>query len=306
MERKKNKAILLALKSLVSISVLTLIVSKIGLDSIVNTLRNLNPFYFIMASLLYIGSIYASSIRWRVLLKVEGIENMGINRLFSLYLIGSFFNNLLPGIIGGDSVRIYYLYKDIQKGSSSLGSVLADRYTGFVALLLLGLLALSIKFREIEGTGVEYLLLIITCLFVVGSILFFRFRIGDRFGTLRGFYDYFHRLFHQPSIFLHSIAYSLLVQIFIVLSVFSISVGMNLEVSLFDIFLLLPIVVTVTTVPVSLSGIGLREGAFIILFGKVGLSPENATALSFTWFLSYSIASLTGLIFYLQWRSKDG
>lgn len=306
MERKKNKVIPLILKSIVSISVLTLIVKKIGLDNIVNTLEGLNPLYFIMASLLYITSIYVSSIRWRVLLKVEGIDNIRINRLFSLYLIGSFFNNLLPGIIGGDSVRVYYLYKEIHKGSSSLGSVLADRYTGFVALLLLGLLALLIKFREIKGTGLEYVLLIIAILFIVGSILFFRFRIGDRFATLRGFYDYFHKLFHQPSIFLNSIFCSVFVQILIVLSVFSISEGMNLEVSLFDIFLLLPVVVAVTTIPISLSGIGLREGAFIILFGKVGLGPETATALSFTWFLSYSFASLTGLIFYLQWRSKDG
>lgn len=306
MERKKNKVILLILKSIVSISVLTLIVKKIGFDNIINTLRNLNPYYFIIASLLYIISIYVSSIRWKILLKVEGIKNIGINRLFSLYLIGSFFNNLLPGIIGGDSVRVYYLYKDIHKGSSSLGSVLADRYTGFVALLLLGLLALLIKFHEIKGTGVEYVLLIISILFIIGSILFFRFRIGDGFATLRGFYDYFHNLFHRPSIFLSSILYSVFVQILIVLSVFSISEGMNLKVSLFDIFLLLPIVITVTTIPISLSGIGLREGTFIILFGKVGLSPELATALSFTWFLSYSIASLIGLIFYLQWRSKGG
>ena len=52
-----------------------------------------------------------STLRWKLLLP----EKFKFRKLFSLYMMGSFFGTFLPGIIGGDAVRAYYLNKDAKK-----------------------------------------------------------------------------------------------------------------------------------------------------------------------------------------------
>ncbi|HAM49718.1 MAG TPA: hypothetical protein DCP92_03115, partial [Nitrospiraceae bacterium] len=96
---------LVALKIIVSTGLLYVVISKTGIDKVSTMLQGISLPYFLTACLIYTISIYVSSIRWQLFLP----EGFGIKRLFSLYLIGSFFNNILPGVIGGDAVKAYYV-----------------------------------------------------------------------------------------------------------------------------------------------------------------------------------------------------
>jgi uncharacterized membrane protein YbhN (UPF0104 family) len=79
--------------------------------------------------------------------------------------------------------------------------------------------------------------------------------------------------------------------------------GLGERVPLLALFMFMPIIVTVSSIPVSISGVGLREGAFVLLLGSIGIPPDAATALSFAWFLSVVAGGLTGIYEYL--RHKD-
>jgi membrane-associated PAP2 superfamily phosphatase len=56
------------------------------------------------------------------------------------------------------------------------------------------------------------------------------------------------------------------------------------------------------TLPISISGLGIRGGAFVLFFGLVGVKPEIATAISLSWFCAITTGSLLGLVEYIRYK----
>lgn len=295
---RPNKIIVLIGKISVSSGLLYLVISKTGIDKVVSTLKGINPLSFLLAISIYIFAIYLSSIRWRLLLH-EGFE---LKKLFSLYFIGSFFNHLLPGIIGGDAVKAYYLYRDTGKGSSAVASVFMDRYIGFTALMLVGLTAFPFGLRYFKGSYIEWVLPLIVVLFIIVSFFIFGLRVGKGIKLLSGFYDYFELYKGKKTVIIKTFFISVIVQIIIIFAVYVLSRGLKVNVPLLPLFIFVPVISTIATIPISIAGIGVREASFILLFGTLGISPVQATAVSFTWFLSVATGSLPGLIEYLRYK----
>lgn len=296
MVRKLNKIALLIIKLAISSGLLYYVLSKVGAEKVLAIIRTISPLAFIFAITIYIFSIYISTMRWRLLLPNEFKEK----KLFSFYMIGAFFNTFLPGVIGGDAVKTYYLYKEINSGSISLSSVFMDRYIGFASLMIMGLVAYIIGFNYIKGSIVEWLLPAIILAFLIGSLVVFGLRFGKRIRVLSQFYDYFDHYRNQKALITKTFFLSLIVQILNIISMYVITLGLGQHISLMYFFIFFPVITTISTLPISISGIGLREGTFVLLFGLVGIKPEMATAMSFAWFLSVAFGGLTGLFEYLR------
>lgn len=296
MVRKLNKIALLIIKLAISSGLLYYVLSKVGAEKVLAIIRTISPFAFIFSIIIYIFSIYVSTMRWRLLLPNEFHEK----KLFSFYMIGAFFNTFLPGVIGGDAVKTYYLYKEINSGSISLSSVFMDRYIGFVSLMIMGLVSYIIGFNYLKGSIVEWLLPAIILAFLIGSFVVFGLRFGKRIRVLSQFYDYFDHYRNQKALITKTVFLSLVVQILNIISIYVITLGLGQHISLMYFFIFFPVITTISTLPISISGIGLREGTFVLLFGLVGIKPEMATAMSFAWFLSVVFGGLTGLFEYLR------
>lgn len=220
-------------------------------------------------------------------------------------MIGGFFNNILPGVIGGDAVKVYYLYKDTRNGGSSLGSVFMDRYTGFFALLLIGLFSGGIAYNELKSIGMNWAMPALFVIFILGSLFLFGVRIGRRFAAIADFYNYFHRYLKKKKIMLQTFILSIIIQVVGLMMVYCIALGLDQKPSFAALFVFVPIIITITAVPVSISGFGVREGAFVLLFGLTGIPPQIATSISFLWFLSIATASLIGLGEYIRYKKKN-
>jgi hypothetical protein len=61
-----------------------------------------------------------------------------------------------------------------------------------------------------------------------------------------------------------------------------------------------PLVTLMTVLPISISGVGVREGGLLILLGRVGVPSAGAVALGMLWFCMLATASLTGGLIYLR------
>jgi glycosyltransferase 2 family protein len=94
------------------------------------------PIYLIPLFAITYPLLGASRMKWGLFLRERGVV-IGFHRLFRLYLIGSFFNNFLPSMVGGDLVRAYVLGKQIESHTHSLASVFLERFTGMIALVSL-------------------------------------------------------------------------------------------------------------------------------------------------------------------------
>lgn len=295
-----RKAVLIIAKIAVSGALLAFILRKAGIGNVAAHLRDMDPRYFALVSLIYLLILFLTAVRWRLLL--GGAQPVG--RIFSLCLIGSFFNHLLPGAVGGDAVKVYYLYRETQQGGKSLASVFMDRYIGYFGLLSIGLASGIAAFRDLAAVGMQWVAPALFASFLAGSLLVFGLRIGRRFASVANFYDFFHETLRNRPVMAKAYAISLLIQTLTILSVSLIARGLGQSPSFAALFVFVPIVITVMMVPVSISGLGLREGAFVLLFGLTGVPAEASASISFLWFLSIAAASLLGLVEYLRYRNR--
>lgn len=217
-------------------------------------------------------------------------------------MIGSFFNMLLPGIIGGDAIKGFYLYKETGKGTPALASIFMDRYIGFICLLCIGMVAYPFGYHQLKNSEIIWLLPLFITIFTLSSLLIFSFRIGKRFRFLENFYNYFHFYRKQGKILLKTFLLSIIIQLSNILAVYIITIGLNQKVSFLSYLIFMPIIIVFTTIPVSISGLGVREGVFILFLSSVNIKPDVATAISFLWFLSMITGSLLGLWEYIRYK----
>ncbi len=292
------------MKLAISTLALYIVIKKTGPENFYNVIHKINPVFFFIVSLFYIFATYISSIRWKMFIPGD----ISVQRLFSLYMIGSFFNNLLPGIIFGDALKAYYLYRDTKNTGISMASVFMDRYVGFVALMMIALIALPFGMVYIRNTELRYIIPLLILSFVTGSMLFFRLKLMRRLRFLKDFYGYFDSYVNDKKnvvVLLKTFLLSLIIQMVGMVSVYIIARGFEIDINFISILIFVPLIVTVSLLPVSISGLGIREGAFVILFGNIGVKPELALMISLTWFLSVVTGSLPGALFYLINKKVD-
>lgn len=301
----RNRIITLSLKVTVSFTLLFILISKIGAERLIQIAKGISMATFLSSAMLYIFSIFVSSIRWRLLI----MGGIGLKRLFSLYLIGSFFNNLMPGIIGGDAVKAYYLSKELKQGhqnlsnpkiSMAIASVFMDRYIGFISLLIIGIIAYPFGYKNFRGSSIEWVLPVIILTFIAGSSILFIFRLGNRIGFMSDFYEYLRYYIGGKGIIIRCLILSLFIQTIIIFSVYIVSRGIGVNVPFYFLFIVIPLISVISSIPVSISGIGVREASFVFLLAPLGVSHAQAITLSLVWFLSFTVGSLPGLIFYLK------
>lgn len=304
--KRLKKPLFLLLKIVVSGGLLWLIMHKAGIAKVAAIMKTINPAVFLGAVFLYLFSLFISSVRWGLLVR----SKLSVWKLFSLYLLGAFFNTILPGLVGGDAIKGYYFYKLTGKGAEAAASIFMERYLGFIAMLIISIIAYPFGFPYLRNMGpalslfgirlglLAWVLPAVVAGMLIFTALFLVLRIGKGIRYLADFYGYFD-MFGKGAITKGAII-SFGVQLLNILSVFILasSLGVKVSPSLFLVFV--PLIITFSFVPLSISGLGIREASFVLLFGSVGVSPQAATALSFAWFLSMVLASMTGLVEYIR------
>lgn len=310
----KSKTLIFIVKVIISLFLFFYLISKIGIKTVVDTLRLLDISAFIAAIAIYIASIYLSTLRWRLFLS----HKLHTKKLFSLYMIGSFFNTYMPGIVGGDAVKAYYLNNEIKNELPKTGlsnssespilesvtSIFIDRYIGFFTLLCICLFAFPFGSKYLKETSVNWIIPTVFLSFIIGSFIVFKFRIGERIAFLSNFYSYFRRYMKKKDVLIKAFIYSVIIQISGIFSVFLLSKGISANIPFNFLLIFIPIIILISFLPVSLSGIGLREGAFVLFFQLIGIPPHQSMSLSILWFLSTTTASLWGLFEYLRYKKS--
>ena len=305
---------------------LYLLASK-GLISVEKTREAFgHPEYVIPAVLVLTLGNCASAIRWQILLRAQGIR-LAWGRMIQLHLVGLFFNFLIPGAVSGDLVKAFYVGKEF-KGmrAQAFGSILFDRIVGLAALIVLSATALLIHLRELGGTpllsaiqafmGIAATLVIafFTYLFLVREhhdplLIFLRkmeVRYSHRtvFSSVTRIYEGVRHYHHHRS----AVALVLLLSLAIHLSVgwacmnFAHALG-ELHLSLNSLYVVVPIGLVLTSVPVAPAGVGTGHAAFLTLFHLIG-SERGADVFSLM-VISNLLTGLIGGLVYLQFKAHN-
>lgn len=300
-----------AIKILVSAFILYVLFRNINTGEFWATVVSVNPFSVLLVAFIFLFTQAVSTYRWRAVLSKD--IRLPYKKLFSIYFIGMFFNNFLPTMVGGDIIKGYYLYKRTGRGDLSLASIFMDRYSGFSALIVVTAIALIPGWSLIKGTGLPgFFVLLIGSYLGISLVLWVTFlhrwvmRILARihfYGINRKIETVYEVLMSYKThrgILVRIFICSAVVQVGVMVGYYVLSRGLGMTVPIVYFFLFVPLATVVSMLPVSLAGLGIREGAFVYLFTKVGSTQEQALTLSLMWFAIMACVSLFGAFEYVR------
>ena len=303
----KKNSLITVLKLFISLALLYFLFSKINISALWDRIRLINPSIVVLGASIFIGVQCVSTYRWWVILEKD--IDISYRNLLSVYFIGMFFNNFLPTVVGGDVVKGYYLYKVSGKGGASLASIFMDRYSGFTALIFIVLAALFLGYPLIKDTGLPLFLTLLVGMYLVASLVIWvdsihgwvlkqlartrLHRIAEKTGN---FYDVLMSYKKSHKMLVKTFFYSLIVQIGGIIGYYVLARGLQINIPLGYFFIFIPLTTTASMFPLSLSGLGVREGAFVLLFTMIGATQEEALSLSLLWLaIVVAVSSLGGI-----------
>lgn len=274
----------------------------------------------LLGLLIYSGVEVLGAFRWHLLLKVQGIH-LSFGRVLQLFMIGVFFNVFLPGAVGGDVVKIYYLLKETKgQQAAAFLTVLMDRLLGLVALIGITAVLLGPHYKEFLETPATRALLL-TLLFImanaVGLIVFSvvitafgwinklpaRLPGRDKLVEMSLAYSLYGRAWKAS---LAGIGLSALAHVLFFTTFYFSSRAFTDAVTWLNMMAVMPIVAVITSLPISISGVGVREGLFEKLLGDLhGVPSDTAVLISLTGFLIIVAWSAAGGLIYLFYRPSQ-
>jgi hypothetical protein len=239
-----------------------------------------------------------ATLRWQLLLRVQGIT-LGWLRAGGIVIVGLFFNMFLPGLVGGDAMRLYFVFKETpRKRTRATLSVAMDRLVGLISILLLALVVVVCRFdwlnRFPETAHITFLALALLCgsslfaiaLFVSSGLGFLKYlpqqfpwrRAILRAGSAVRLYS------SRPGLCLVALILTILSHLAYYLSYYCAAYSLHAVSSgaptMIDFISLMPLVNTITAVPISFGGVGVRETLFQKLLGDLTGMPVAAAALA--------------------------
>jgi uncharacterized membrane protein YbhN (UPF0104 family) len=263
------------IKLVLTAAALYYVLGNVDLQSIWLLVIKSNKVYLLFALVLFIFSKVVSSARlWFYLHKLDISITQREN--LKLYWLGMYYNLFLPGGIGGDGYKTYWLRKRSGKTTAILiSTLLLDRFSGLTMLVLLtvGLfytLDILPELRFYPWIGV---LLVLTTFFIVYWKVFPRFL----------------------SIFLSSHALSLLVQGLQLGAAYTLLLSLDVDTFLEGYLFIFLLSSVVMIFPLTIGGIGAREFTFILGANWIGLDPDMSIALSLLFYIITLIVSLYGM-----------
>lgn len=284
-----KKVLSFGLKLLVSFTLLYLFFSKVDIHNILKALKQTDLPVFFAGFAVYTSSLFISAKRWSLFLP----PFVKYSRLASLYFVGSFFNTFLPGLVGGDAVKAYYLYKEKCEVGTALASVFMDRYMGLTALAIIGFIAFIFGHNYLEGSDLFWLVPIFCGTFIFASLIFWQINWG-RIKFLSSFHKPLMEFKKKGDVIFKGLFLGLVIQSIVIISFYMLSLSLGFDLHIIYFFLFIPLITVATAVPFSVAGLGIREAGFLILFTKAGLSDVEALSLSLLIFINMSIVSLIG------------
>ena len=263
----------IALKFVIAGSLLAALISQIDMALTKTILLGANPWLCLAAFLILSSRKFVAAFRWKILLS-PNLYKVSVLRLTILYFIGGFFSFFLPTVVGGDLVRGYYLYGDGIDKQEVVSSIIVERVLGITAMMLLALLAMSGGFNLIQSNVIKLIVIvpsvmgltIVWLLYIWEPTQFFRSTAEASGKLVRTVVDIFHQVRSYKSLsvaLLLGFVFSVLFQLLGIGATYLIALSLGSQTSFFYFLIFLPNVWLISMLPVSINGLGIREGTFV-------------------------------------------
>ena len=317
-----NVKIPLVFKIAASALLLVFVLSKVDIQALLSTVSKSNLFLVLLGFLSSLVALLINTYKWQVLLAEPG-AHLSYRELLRLNFIGLFYNLVFPGQVGGEVVKSVSLARMGVSGVTATVSVVADRVTGLLALFALGIMGALLTpsvttvhpelLPWLAGLAVAFAIATVVlvtgrgqmAILAVGRAL----RVGQAPGissalptpATRGLAPERSEgsQLATPSIrswsaMLAPLGLSLVVQATLVYTNLLLCYALNIPLTYVQLLWIVAVVSLLQSLPISIAGIGVREGAYVYLLQQQGVDSSSALALSLMVFAIQVVLAAVG------------
>lgn len=306
MNRKQTVSLVLRVAlSLVMLAVLIWRVPDFDASQAIPVMSVTTTLWLLTASLLTLAGLVLSALRWQRVLQALGFQ-APLRRLVTHYLAGQFVSNVLPTTIGGDVLRVARLSRETGESPATFASVVLERLTGWLVLPVISVIGflvnpplqdLGTATRVALGLAFATLAALVMLLYAAADQ-----RLGGRFAARDGWQRFagavhlgIDRLRRDPPAVVNVLAVGFIYQLVLVLAAVAAAKALELEAAgLTALLAFFPAVAIAQVLPIGISGLGLREGAFVLFLTPLGVASEEAIGLGLLLYLLNLGVSLLG------------
>ena len=279
--------------------------------------RQIDPIWVFYLLALAVVMVWASCLKWQLFIRASGNE-VPILHLMKLYTVGYFFNTFTPSYVGGDVARSFHLGKYLSNQRDAFISTFLERFTGLLAMSLLGVLFLALGAKATAGLSLAILTVAVGALalsllcfsktvaercFPLGKNLIAAFapkKLKDKLLLIADRADEGMRYARANRVLLaKALVLSLFFHCLTVLNTYLAARSVGWEnPDIAGLFVVVPLVLLVSMAPITPSGLGIQEGAFLFFLKRIG--GEHAQGLGVGLVLRAKVV-LLGVVGGLLW-----
>jgi glycosyltransferase 2 family protein len=291
------------IRALVSAGLLALVSSQIDFGKVSGKLSTGRWDIFALAVACVFVSFLVAGVRWQVFLTAAGVERH-TRETVRAYLIGAFTNNFLPSQFGGDATRAWIIGAPGNR-IRAVATVLVDRLTALVCLVFAAWLAYLVNPRPVPASLVAALGVasagltagVLLAWVVLGGAVRSGRRIG---GIARETLVASAACLGRVRVISRGLVLGCIFQALVLLAVWLCARAISLGAPFSVLAVSVPTVLILSALPLSIGGFGVREGSFVLLLGRAGISSSDATVLSLLTAAAFALASLPGAAMLLR------
>lgn len=281
---------------IVGIILFIYIIIDIGLENIINSLLSISPIYIFIGTILIIPRVFIAAYKWLIICRKQKMD-FHLFYIIKVFLISVFYGFITPASIGG-LISIYYIKKKANvKWEKSITNSLLDGTTELIAGLSLALIGsiILIEHYPVFFPPILFVFLLNSIFFIIllkkekGELLFkvlIRPFIPEKLKTkvdksIDAFYEDIPRL--KDLVIPYLLEY--VVWIIMGAQVYIIALGFSINIPFHQFMLIYMISFIAGIIPISIGGLGVREGTLVLLLIKFNVAPDVSFVISIIGFL---------------------
>lgn len=284
MQMNPKKLTFWMLRTIVSLALIAVLLNIIGVERVLEKIGSFNTIYLIPIIVITLGVLLINTLNLKILLSPLG--EIGYWQLFKKYCVSFSIGYIAPGKIGDFSLS-YLLRKKFKKRETS-AIIFLDKIVTLVLFSLLSVCALFFFFGFETSLRVLVFLIIIFLLLVfffftnIGNRVFSKLLFGRFEKSLHGFLEIFRSYFKKRKRLVLANLFFTVIRLFLQSAIILLILqGFNAGVDYFVLLLIVPASTIISMIPITVSGLGIREGTTAFLLQEVSVHAPTALSTAF-------------------------
>lgn len=307
-----SKIVKLTMKLLISSGFVLWLVFKVNWNEVLFYIKKLSFFSVLIYVLILLSGMFISAAKWKMLAQHKGIREP-LFSYFKYYLSGTFVNNFMPSFIGGDAFRAYQAGSRSGKMKEAVSSVVVDRITGLLGALILTAVFFAVNYQHIKENNLLLMLELcvlaaLVCFFVLmylRGLKVWQFLGGHMPQKIKQLFTEISSYADHGGLIAKSVMWSLAFgMVGLAAANYALFKSLGIEIKLADYLSVIFLISVVSSIPISINNIGIKEWSYLTFFGFFGVPSASVVAVAIISRFLQMLVSFLALPFYFNGRNK--